>query len=188
MAMLLPAALTAVGVSASTAATIGTIASVGLTAASAFSSIQAGNAESANLKVQARQADLNARTDALRGKQEAAAISDQLNRDLASQNALFGARGLVQSEGSAQAAQEVSRLNASRDIDLARFDAETAAANSKQQSANLKSDAKAAKKSGFLQAVNTISGFKSYGGAKGGTGGATNIPIPKRKPSLLAGI
>lgn len=187
MAELAILAATAAGASAGTAATIGTITSIGLTAASAFSAISAGQAESADLKIQARQATLSSKQETLRGKQTALAIQDRLTQDLASQNALFGARGMIASEGSAEAAREVSKINAGRDIDLARFDADIAAGNFDQQSANLKAQASNAKTQGFVNAFDTLSGLQLYGVGTDADG--KSIPIPKRKPTtLLTGI
>lgn len=188
MAELAVMALTSAGVSAGTAATIGTIASVGLTAASAFSSIQAGNAEASSLNVSAQQAALSSKQERLRFKQESAAIQNNLIENLASQNAMFGARGMISSEGSALAAQETSRINAAKDIDLARFDTEVVASNYDQQSSNLRSEAKAAKSKGFTDAIGTLSGLQIYGTGSGSTS-TSGIPIPRRKPqTMLTGL
>lgn len=188
MAELAVMAATGLGASAGTAATIGTIASVGLTAASAFSSIQAGSQQAAGLRIQARQAELNARAERLEGKRQAAAIRDQLESDLASQNALFAARGVLQGEGSAEAARVVSQENASRDIDLARFNTDINALNAEQRAANLRADAKAAKSAGIFEGISTIASFKSvpsFGVEDFGRTKTGKVPIPKRKPSLL---
>jgi len=182
MAELAIMAATGLGASAGTAATIGTIASIGLTAASAFSSIQAGKQQSESLKIQARQAGVNARAERLQGKQQALAIQDQLDRDLASQNALFSARGILQGEGSAEAARTTASNNATRDIDVARFNAEMGALDAEQRGANARADASAAKQQGIFDAVGTLSSFKSV---KAPTGGVSKVPIPKRKPSLV---
>lgn len=178
--------LLAAGASAGTAATVSTIASVGLTAASAFSSIQAGNAEAASLNLQARQSDLNARTDRLEGKRQALAIQQQLDKDLASQNALFGARGVLQGEGSAEAAASTAKENASRDINLALFNSDINALSAEQRASNSRADAASAKQGGIFDAVTTIGNFKAP--AKAPTGGAGKVPIPKRKPTLLSGL
>lgn len=190
MAELAILAATSLGASAGTAATIGTIASVGLTAASAFGSIQAGKQEAAALNLQARQADLNARTERLEGKRQALQIEEQLNRDLASQNALFAARGGLQGEGSAAAAEAISRERATQDIDLARFNTDIAALNAEQRASNARSNAKAAKQQGIFDAITTVAGFsapsvpgvENFGRTKTG-----KVPIPGRKPSLVGG-
>lgn len=146
----------------------GTLASIsltsavgaGLTAASAFSSIQAGQQQADALKIQARQSGLNARTERLEGRRQSLQIQDQLERDLASQNALFAARGVLQGEGSAEAAKEEATRQATRDIDLARFNTDIAALNAEQRAANARADASAAKKQGIFDAIGTISTFK----------------------------
>lgn len=160
MAELAMVALTKVGVSAAAAKTIGTIASVGMTAASAFSSISAGRQEAASLKLQSRQSLVNAKLERQEGRRKALEITDRLNSDLASQNALFSARGQLTGEGSAQAARSKSIENASRDIDLARFDSEIAGLNAEQRASNARSDAKAAKKKGIFDAIDTVASYK----------------------------
>lgn len=188
MAELAIMAGTAAGASAGTAATIGTIASIGLTAASAFSSLQAGKQQAAGLEIQARQSGLNARTERLQGKQEAMAIQENLNRDLASQNALFSARGALQGEGSAEAARVTAQNNATRDIDLARFNADIGALSAEQRGANARADASSAKRQGMFDAAGTLASFKNpsapgtedFGRKKTG-----RVPVPRRKPSLV---
>lgn len=196
MAELAIMAATSLGASAGTAATIGTVASVGLTAASAFGSIQAGNQQAAALNMQARQSTLNAGFERIEGRRQSLAIKEQLERDLSSQNALFAARGTLQGEGSSLAAQETAQRNASNDIDLALFNSDIAALNAEQRAANSRSDAKAAKKSGIMDAVGTVAGFKLPAGVGGGienmAGQAkTKTALQgamKRKPTLLAGL
>lgn len=182
MAELAVMALTTAGVSAGTAATIGTVMQVGLTAASAFSSIKAGRQEAAGLEIQAKQAGLNARQERLEGKRQALQLQGNLDRDLASQNAMFGARGILQGEGSAAAAEATSRTNATRDIDAARFGADIAALNAEQRASNYRSEAKAAKAKGYMDALGTLGSFAAPSSPKGGVG---KVPIPKRKPSLV---
>lgn len=188
MAELAVLALTSAGVSAGTAATIGTVVSVGMTAASAFSSIQAGKAESNALKVQARQAGVNARLERLEGRRQAGAIQDQLEKDLASQNAIFAARGSLQGEGSAAAAAAAANNNATRDINLALFNSEIGALNAEQRASNNRADAKAARSKGFKDALSTVGSFKPFPKTPTGSGGGSGVPIPQRKPSLLSGL
>lgn len=171
MAALAPVLLTKLGVAAGTASTIGTVLNVGLTAASAFSSISAGNQQAAGLELQARQADANARLERIQGREEALRIQDQLERDLSSQNALFGARGVLEGEGSAQAAQDEAGRNASRDIDLALFNSDIAALNAEQRASNARANASSAKSSGVFGAIKSFSSFKPIeGGLLAGVG------------------
>nr|DAQ81605.1 MAG TPA: hypothetical protein [Caudoviricetes sp.] len=184
-------AATAAGASAGTAATIGTIASIGLTAASAFSSINAGKQQAASLKLQARQQTANALSDRLQGRQQALQLQEQLDRDLASQNAMFAARSTLQGEGSALAAQETAQKNATRDIDLARFNADISALSNEQAAANSRADAKAAKTKGYMDALQTIGSYRSPSmpGIEDmsgqGSGYNPKKSAPPRKPSLV---
>ncbi|MGB0817416.1 MAG: hypothetical protein ACPGQQ_00825 [Candidatus Puniceispirillaceae bacterium] len=184
MAELAVSVLTSAGVSAGAASTIGTVLSVGLTAASAFSSFSAGNQQSESLLLQSQQASLNARAERLEGRRQSLAIQEQLDADLASQNAIFAARGVLQGEGSAEAAKEAATKNATRDIELARFNADVNAGNAETRAAIAESDAAAAKKKGVFDAVGTIGSYKSIPSFGSGSG-AKKVPIPGRKPSLV---
>lgn len=164
MAAVIPAALTAIGASASTAATVGSVVNVGLTAASAFGAVQSGLAQSAALETQARQYEANARLEGLKGREQALALQNQLDADLASQNALFASRGTLQGEGSALAARNEAKKNASRDIDNARFNADIAALNAKQSASNARSNASSAKQSGLINAAGSLGGFQPIAG------------------------
>lgn len=145
---------------ASAAGTAGSFLSIGLTAASAFGSLSSGQQQASSLNLQARQADLNARTEKLEGKRKSLALQEQLDRDLASQNALFATRGILQGEGSALAAEEKARENATSDINLAVFGSDIAAGNAQQRGSNLRADATAAKSKGRFDALTTIGGLK----------------------------
>ncbi|MCK5606291.1 hypothetical protein KAR91_30605 [Candidatus Pacearchaeota archaeon] len=164
----------------------GGLLSGALTAASAFSSVVSGFQQSSALNQQAAQAKLQARNERLQGREQALGIQDQLSRDLSSQNALFAARGGIQGEGSALAAQNVAKNIASQDIDAALFNSQISALNAEQRAANAKSNAKAAVFGGISGAISTIGGARSttsFGGSSKASGGF--IPIPVRKPSLL---
>lgn len=143
------------------AVTAGGLLSGGLTAASMFGSIAGGFQESAILKYQAKQSDLNASYEKLKGRQQALTIKRQLTQDLASQNAIFTSRGVLTGEGSALAAQESSRQNASDDIETARFGADMNAAAETAQAAQYRSAASTAKLSGFMSAGKTFAGSRA---------------------------
>jgi hypothetical protein len=132
-----------------------------LTGASAFSSIQAGNMQMDILNAQARQADLNARMETLKGKQQALTIRKQLDKDLASMNATFAARGVLAGEGTAAAAEEESRRNAEEDINIARFGAEMGAESDRMQAQQYRMEAGAARSAGVTNALNTITNSRS---------------------------
>lgn len=161
---------------------------VAVAAVSAVSAISAGQQQAQNLKLQSRQAELNADAERLEGRREALAIEGDLARDLASQNALFGARGVLEGEGTAEAAAEASKENASADIERALFNAEITALSGEQRSSNLKSDASAAKREGFLKAAEAgASGFGSFKAGSSTSSSSTSVPRPVKRPSLLSG-
>lgn len=169
---------------------LGTAVSAGLTAASAFASVQAGNEEAAGLKLQERQAGLNSRLERLEGKRKSLAIQGQLDKDLASQNAIFASRGALAGEGSAAAAEAAAKTEATKGIKAAQFGSELKALSAEQRAENLRIEAKSAKTRGKLKAVSTIANFKAP--AKAPTGKAPPLPTRKpartTRPSLLSGL
>lgn len=132
-----------------------------LTGASAFGQVQAGNMNANILNLQARQSELNARMETIKGRQQALSIRQQLDRDLASQNATFAARGILDGEGTAAAAAAASRKNAAEDINIAQFGAAMGTESDRLQSAQYKAEAGSAKSAGYTSAVSTIAGSRS---------------------------
>jgi len=112
--------------------------------------------------MQARQSEFNAKLERLEGRRQSLDISRQLERDLASQNALFAARGGGAGEGSALAVAGESRSAASEAIDNARFNASVGALGREQQASNLKAQGKAALIKGVTDVA--ITGAKLAGG------------------------
>lgn len=158
---------------------------VAVATVSAVSAVAAGQQQAQSLKLQSKQAALNAEAEGLEGRRQSLEIQDSLARDLASQNALFGARGILEGEGSAAAAADTARANATSDIENALFNTELNKQSALQRSANLKSDASAAKASGFLKAGEAVAGgFSAFKAAPT----KTTVPKPVRKPTLLSGI
>lgn len=131
-----------------------------LTGAGAFGQMQAGNMQQRILNLQAQQSELNARMEGLKGRQQALNIKNQLDRDLASQNATFAARGVLQGEGSAAAAAESSKKNAQDDIDTAMFGAEMGAASDRLQASQFRAEGKAAKTAGRVEAISSIASYR----------------------------
>ena len=132
-----------------------------LTGASAFSSVQAGNMQAGLMNLQGQEADLNARMETLKGRQQALLIKNNLDKDLASQNAIFASRGLLAGEGSAEAAAEESKKNAEEDINVANFGAEMGSESDKLRAAQYRIEAKAARKTGVTDAIGTITNSRS---------------------------
>lgn len=139
--------LVSAGMSAGTASTIGTLLSVG----SAISSIAGGFQGDAVSKMQARQAELAARQEELKGRETAATIRRQLNASLASQNAIFAARGIAPS-GTTQTIANESASAAARDIDIARFGATQSAGALRTQAQQYQIEGSAKKFAGFADA------------------------------------
>lgn len=153
-----PLAGTAAGAISSIGA--GSLLSGLMTGAGAFGQIQAGNMQANILNLQAQQSELNARMETVKGRQQALQIRNQLDRDLASQNATFTARGVLQGEGSAAAASDASKENAEEDINVAQFGAQMGSESDKLQAASDRINAKAAKQSGINKAVNAVASYK----------------------------
>lgn len=162
-----PETMAAVGVTAATATTagsagmLGTILSGGLTAASAFGSIMSGQQQNAVYKAQAQQSELAARTEELKGRQMADNIRRSLQATLASQNAAFAARGISLSSGTPVNLGNVSKNQASQDIQTTQFGAGTAAAAERGTAAQQKLSGRAAVTSGYTNAG--LSLIKAYG-------------------------
>ena len=134
---------------------LGTILSLGMTGASAFGQIMAGQQQAAMSRFQARQADLQAKLDGIKGREQALQIRQKLERDLAGANAAFGSRGLL-GEGSSLAAVQAGKERATLDIEAARFGAANAADASRAQAGQYRAQASSQASGGFLGAVSTI--------------------------------
>ena len=147
--------LSAAGASAGTLATVGTIGSVlstGLTAVSAIGAITGGRQEAAAYKAQARQSELSARAEELKGRDQADKIRRSLQSTLASQNAAFAARGISLNDGTPVNLGNVSKTQASQDIATAQFGAGLAAESERGNAQQLRSSASAAKTKGYTSA------------------------------------
>lgn len=131
-----------------------------LTGAGAFGQMQAGNMQASILNMQAQQSELNARMESIKGRTQALQIKKQLDRDLASQNATFAARGVLAGEGSAKAAADISRENAEEDINVAMFGARMGSESDRLQAAQYRAEGSAAKTAGRVEAINTISTYR----------------------------
>ena len=158
MAEMLILAATTAGASAGTAATIGTVASsVGtiLSVGSAVSSIAGGMQANQTAKIQARQLELAGRQEELKGRDDAVRIKQRLNAALASQNAIFGARGLAPS-GTPTILRSEASNQASQDIELARFNAGQSASAMRTQALQVKQDGKGELLKGFGSAATSV--------------------------------
>lgn len=128
----------------------------GLTAASAFGSVMSGQQESAVYKAQARQSELSARSEELKGREQADRIRRSLQATLASQNAAFAARGISIRSGTPVNIGNVSTTEASRDIETAQFGAGMASAAERGQAGVYRASGRAASTSGYTNAAGTL--------------------------------
>jgi hypothetical protein len=173
---------------------LGTLLTAGMTAVSAFGQIQAGRQQQSLMSLQANQAELNARMEMNKGREQSLIIRDQLDRDLASQNAIFSARGTLQGEGSALAAVDQSKENATRDLEVARFGSELSAESSRLRAAQYKFEGKVAKRDGYTNAFNTVANSKSFStlgsfvSNKKSTSNFNKIVSYSHNPSLLGDL
>lgn len=160
MAEALVPVFTAAGASASTLATVGSVSSLlsaGMTAASVFGQISGGGQQAAIAKAQAQQYELAAKQEELKGREQADNIRRSLQASLASQRAIFGARGIAQGSGTVRRLASESMTAASRDIDIARFGAGQQAGALRSQGAQARIEGSAARTAGYMGAVKTLS-------------------------------
>ncbi len=155
--------LLSVGASAGTAATVSTVVGAGLTAASAFGSIMGGSQQNAVYKAQAQQYELSARTEELKGREQADKIRRGLQATLASQNAAFAARGISLNSGTPLNLGNVSKSEASKDIEDAQFNASMASGAERLNAVQSRISGKAAKTAGYGNAMSTIFKSSSFG-------------------------
>jgi hypothetical protein len=161
MAAALVPVFTAFGANAATLATVGTVGSIlsGVsTAASVFGQISGGGQQAAIAKAQAQQYELAAKQEELRGREQADNIRRSLQSSLASQRAIFGARGISLNSGTPRILSAESSNAASRDIDTARFNAGQSAFALRSQGAQARIEGKAAKMGGYMGGLKTIGG------------------------------
>lgn len=94
------------------------------TSASAYASYQSSIIKSNMMKIQARQKDLQARNERLKGVQQSNILREQLLNNLSSVNAIMGARGVDVGSRSALALAAKNITTARKDIDMAQSNAE----------------------------------------------------------------
>jgi hypothetical protein len=123
----------------------GTLLSGALTAASVFGQFKSGQMASVQAKAQSDQYELSARQEELKGRDQADRIRRSLQATLASQNAAFASRGINLGSGTPVALGNVSKSEASRDIELAQFGTGMNAAAERGNAAQARMSGKAAK-------------------------------------------
>ena len=125
---------------------------------SAFGQVQSGMQQAAVFKGQSRQYELAARQEELRGREQADRIRRSLQANLASQNAIFAARGVAPTSGSAVGIANRSRTEAGLDIENTMFNAGQSSYQQRAQAQQAKMQGSAARTSGYMKAAQTFAG------------------------------
>lgn len=150
---------------ASAGGVAGGIASVGtamggisslLSVGSAIGQVSSGMQQSAIYKAQAQQYQLAAKQEELRGREQADRIRRSLQATLASQNAIFSARGIATGTGTPVTLARKSMTEAGADIEAAMFSAGQSAGALRSQAAQSKISASSAMTSGFTGAAEKL--------------------------------
>jgi hypothetical protein len=148
----------------SSVASVGSLISGGLTAASAFGSVMGGYQQNNTYKAQTAQSELAAKTEELKGREQADKIRRSLQATLASQNAIFSARGISLSSGTPVNIGNVSRSEAAMDVENAQFGADINAAQLRAQGKEYKLQGRSAITTGYTGAATSIyAGRNSFG-------------------------
>lgn len=158
---LVAGAMAATAAPAISLSSIGSLLTLGLTGAGALATVGAGQMQKSMYNQQAQQANLNARLEGLRGRQEALQLKEQRDANLASINAIYASRGGLTSSGTAARAMDVSRKNAADDIDLAMFNSTMSQQQMRQQASNLRQEGKSAAFYSRANALTQVAGSRS---------------------------
>lgn len=142
--------------------TTATLIGVGIGGLSSFAQFQKGKTENEMAKAQARQADVNARLETVKGKQEGLAIKEQRDRTIASINATFAARGGSTNSGSPLTAMRISENNAANALDTSNFNSSMRSLSDRNRASTLRAEGKSAQQIGFINAI-TNDPSKSFG-------------------------
>lgn len=124
----------------------------------------AGQQQNAMYKAQAQQNEFAARTEELKGRDQADKIRRSLQATLASQNAAFAARGISLSSGTPKNIAAESKINASADIQNAMFGAGMGAAAERGTAAQNRMAGKAAVTASYTKAAGQTYSLISGGG------------------------
>lgn len=132
--------------------TVATTASLLSGGFSAVSGIMQGNAAAAQFEQQRMQSSLSARQEAIRGMQESNAIRERLLQTMANNNAAAGASGIDIGSGSVQTVQNEVKLEANRQLSIARANSRLAELSDMQSALYAGADAGSARRSGLIRA------------------------------------
>lgn len=143
---------------------------MGITDVSA--TLLAGNEASKTAKRQSAQILLSNRIQTIKAKEQAARINEDLNKTLATQTALFAARGGIAGEGSALALATSTTDAANKDIDTINFNSSIEAINAQRKASAVRFAGKQAKNKSRMDAYNKMQkigiDLMGAGGASGG--------------------
>lgn len=143
---------------ASSAMSILPSAATALSVGSAVGQIAGGFQEQAYYKSLSKQSELSARQEELKGREQADKIRNTLLSTVASQRAMFAARGLSLGSGTFKNIQSQAYDAATRDIETARFGSALAAEQERLQGKQYKISGKAALMKGFAGAGGAFAG------------------------------
>lgn len=127
-----------------------------LTVGSALSSVSSGNQQAAAYKLQAQQSEVNARIEKLNAQEKANEIRRNMLANISSANAAYAARGVSIFSGTPDQARTEIAKNSEINIDKARFGGTMAANEKITQARQYKSNASAARVSGYGGAVKSL--------------------------------
>lgn len=126
---------------------------------SVVGSIMGGTQQQAVYKAQAKQSELAAKTEEIKGRQQADMIRRSLQSTLASQSAAFAARGISLNGGTPGNIAANSRTQASRDIQTAQFGSDVTAETNRAQGKQYKIQGNQALSSGYTSAFGTAATY-----------------------------
>lgn len=147
-----PQTAASVGLTAGVASTVGGLVGAASTGFSLLGAIQGGRQQSAMYKIQAKQSELAARTERLRGAEQVSSIRQKMRSTLATQNALFAGRGVMLADGSPASVAAATGNAAGQDIARAQFGADMRASSLESQAQQFQLEADSSEDRGLLDA------------------------------------
>lgn len=151
----------------------------GLTAATAYSQLKAGQQQAKGLMQQAAFRKVQARSEALKYRQQGAAVMDNILATKASINARAAAGGIDPFSGSAKALSLYAEKKGANELYITRDGEQIAFGVGEAQAMQYASQAKSAMAAGRTAALGTITNYAvgqfGLGGAPGGGGSFSGI-------------
>jgi hypothetical protein len=108
---------------------------------------------------------MTAKQEELRGRQQADSIRRALQQNLATQRAVFSARGVNPNTGTPLVLSQQSETAAGRDIETAMFNSGMGAAQNRLAASQQRIEGKAAITSGYMKAADTLYGGRDMFGS-----------------------